>query len=161
MAVKSYVIVKECKAPIIRATGRPDKPQEIQFRKFRRGEIVKGELKHANNEPAFILVNGVMVINLDCVKELVTKEVVSSANGQDVKVPKALAPTKNQKLRYIDAMVIGGLAGIGGVFLAEKQGWIAQPDKKNKLYGAIGGVLAGLYLAYRLKQNSVVKPKEE
>ena len=53
-------------------------------------------------------------------------------------------------------MIIGAILGVAGVFIAEKQGWIAEPDKKYKLYGAIGGAIVGYYFMYRKKTQ---KPK--
>ena len=32
-----------------------------------------------------------------------------------------------------------------GVYVAEKQGWIAEPDKKYKLYGALIGAAGAAY----------------
>jgi hypothetical protein len=163
MALKSYLITHDVKSPYIVATGLPHNPQEVRLKLFRKGQVVKGELKHANNKPAFLLVNGVCVIGLDVVKELVTKEITSNASGKNSSAAKVIDNTvglskdnSNPKVRYIDAMIVGGLLGAAGVFLAEKQGWIAEPDKKYKLYGAIGGAIIGYYFMYRKKTQ---KPK--
>ena len=164
MALKSYLITHDVKSPYIVATGLPHNPQKVCLKLFRKGQIVKGELKHANNKPAFLLVNGVCVIGLDVVKELVTKEISSNANGLSNPTPtkvidKTIGLSKNNsnpKVRYIDAMIVGALLGVGGVFLAEKQGWIGETDKKYKLYGAIGGALVGYYFMYR---KNTQKPK--
>jgi hypothetical protein len=166
MALKSYIFTTDYKSPYVTATGLPHNPQAIRFRKFKKGEIANGELKHANNKPAFILVSGVCVVPLTVVKELVTKAVVehddskqstSSADGSQKKVA---APTKKSGgVKYIDAMIIGGIVGVGAVFLAEKQGWIKEPDKKYKLYGAAIGAAAGMYLVYRGKNTVTAKPK--
>ena len=166
MALKSYLITHDVKSPYIVATGLPHNPQKVCLKLFRKGQIVKGELKHANNKPAFLLVNGVCVIGLDVVKELVTKEVSSNANGLQNPTPtkvidKTIGLSKNNsnpKVRYIDAMIIGALLGVGGVFLAEKQGWLGETDKKHKLYGAIGGAVVGYYFMYRKStQKSKIK----
>jgi len=163
MALKSYLITHDVKSPYIVATGLPHNPQEVRLKLFRKGQVVKGELKHANNKPAFLLVNGVCVIGLDVVKELVTKEISSNASGTKSSAAKVLDNTvglskdnSNPKVRYIDAMIIGAILGVAGVFIAEKQGWIAEPDKKYKLYGAIGGAIVGYYFMYRKKTQ---KPK--
>lgn len=153
MAQKSYIITNDFKAPYVQITGIPHNPQVIKMKKFRKGDIIKGELKHANNKPAFILVNGVIVVPLDVVKELVTKAVVSNADGQDSKSDKSKIKTisvpTNPKVKYGDAIIIGAILGVAGAFVAEKQGWIAEPDKKNKLYGAAIGALAASYIVYR------------
>ena len=157
MALKSYIITHDVKSPYIVATGLPHNPQEVRLKLFRKGQIVKGELKHANNRPAFLLVNGVCVIGLDVVKELVTKEINSNASGGTTTsttkvIDKTIGLSKNNtnpKVKYIDARIIGSLLGVAGVFIAEKQGWISEPDKKYKLYGALGGAVIGYYFMYR------------
>jgi hypothetical protein len=160
MALKSYILTNDYKAPYVTATGMPHNPSAIRFKQFRKGEIMKGEMKHANNKPAFILVNGVCVVPLDVVKELVTKEIVSHTDGEGsmlkkpAKITDKIGNSKNNsnpKVRYIDALLLGAIVGFGGVVVAEKQGYIAEPDKKYRLYGAVGvGVLA-MYFVYRAK----------
>jgi len=157
MAQKSYIFTRDYKSPMVVATGMAHNPQAVKFKKFQKGEIVRGELKHANNKPAFLLVNGVCVVPLDIVKELVTKEVVSNASGgsTEPKVKKVKVAT-NPKVRYADAMILGAIVGIVGVYVAEKQGWIAEPDRKYKLYGALGGAALAAYVVYRTNN---AKPK--
>lgn len=174
MALKTYILKKDWKAPYVTSTGLPHNPTAIRFKQFRKGEIIKGELKHANNKPSFILVAGVCVVPLDAVKELVTKEIVSHTDGEGsvkdkmtAKVSNAIKSSKtnsNPKVRYIDAMLVGALVGFAGVMLAEKQGWITEPDKKYRLYGAGIAGLLGVYLVYRSKTEkksiSVTQIKE-
>jgi hypothetical protein len=170
MAQKSYILTRDYKSPMVVATGMAHNPTSIKFKKFQKGQIVRGELKHANNKPAFILVNGVCVVPLDLVKELVTKEVVSNASGggssfPDSKPKKVKVPT-NPKVRYADAMILGAIVGALGVWVAEKQGWIAEPDRKYKLYGALGGAALAAYVVYRTnnarpKVQIVSKSEEE
>lgn len=161
MALKTYIVTENFKSPVVQVTGMPHKPQQIRFKQFRKGEIIKGELKHANNKPAFILVGGSMVVPLSVVKELVTKEIVSDFDNTTKKesTPETKITLKDEpKMKYIDGLVIGALLGVGGAYLAEKQGWIEVPDKKNKIYGAAIGAAIGLYAAYRFKLNKS-KPK--
>ena len=152
MAQKSYIFTQDYKSPMVVATGLAHNPQSIKLKKFRKGQIAKGELKHANNKPAFLLINGVCVVPLDVVKELVTKAVVSNADGggsdAPAKAKKMVVPT-NPKVRYADAMILGAVVGALGVYLAEKQGWIGEPDRKYKLYGALGGAALAAYIVYR------------
>ena len=158
MAQKSYIFTRDYKSPMVVATGLAHNPQAIKFKKFQKGEIVRGELKHANNKPAFLLVNGVCVVPLDIVKELVTKEVVSNASGpssSEPKVQKIKVPT-NPKVRYGDAMILGAIVGFVGVYVAEKQGWISEPDNKYKMYGALAGAALAAYVVYRTNNG---KPK--
>ena len=161
MALKSYIVIADIKTPYVQGTGVPHRPQEVRFKLIRKGEIIKGELKHANNKPAFILVGEGCIVPLDVVRELTTKAVggtiptnTSSFDGVP-KTKKVSLPT-NPKVRYADAMVIGAILGAVGVYVAEKQGLIGEPDKKYKLYGAIGGALLGAYIVYR---TSNAKPK--
>jgi hypothetical protein len=161
MAQKSYIITHDFNAPYVQVTGIPHKPQEVKAKRFRKGDIIRGELKHANNKPAFILVGEGCIVPLDVVRELTTKAVggtmptnISSFDGVP-KTKKVSLPT-NPKVRYADAMVIGAILGAVGVYVAEKQGLIGEPDKKYKLYGAIGGALLGAYIVYR---TSNAKPK--
>lgn len=163
MAQKSYIITHDFNAPYVRVTGIPHKPQEIKAKRFRKGDIIKGELKHANNKPAFILVGSGCIVPLDVVRELTTKAIggtaptakTSSSFDGTPKTKKVSVPT-NPKVRYVDAMVIGAIVGALAVFIAEKQGLIGEPDKKYKLYGAIGGAVLGAYVVYR---TSNAKPK--
>jgi hypothetical protein len=169
MAIKSYILTQDFSAPYVVATGLPHDPQKIKIKKFGKGEIVKGEMKHANNQPAFVLVNGVLVLPLEVIKELVTKAIVDNdtppipvdvepQNASEVLLgkKKTAVPT-NPKVRYIDTMVIGGLIGLGGVYLAGRQGWIAEMDKKYYLYGFGLGAIAGAYFVYRTKAQEVQK----
>lgn len=162
MAQKTYIFTNDCKAPYVEVTGMPHKPQEIKFLKFRRGDQVRGELKHANNKPAFILGPKNAIIPLDVVKELVTKAVVGDTNSQanssftgSSETKKVSVPT-NPKVRYIDAMLMGSVLGLVAVVIAEKQGWISEPDSKYKWYGAGLGAVAAAYVVYR---TSNAKPK--
>jgi hypothetical protein len=167
MAQKSYIFTKDFKSPMVVATGLAHNPQSIKFKRFQKGQIVRGEIKHANNKPAFILVNGVCVVPLDVVKELVTKAVVSNADGGSdapKKAKKVVVPT-NPKVRYVDAMILGAIVGALGVYLAEKQGWIGEPDRKYKLYGALGGAALASYIVYRTNNArpkvQIVRQSEE
>jgi hypothetical protein len=160
MAQKTYIFTHDCKAPYVEITGKPHMPQEIKMLKFRRGDQVKGELKHANNKPAFILGPKNAIIPLDVVKELVTKSVIGDT--QSTGASSFTGPTKpvavptNPKVRYMDAMLLGAGLGLVAVILAEKQGWIAEPDTKYKWYGAAAGAAAAAYIVYR---TSNAKPK--
>ncbi len=158
MAIESFIVTKECKAPIVRATGIPHRPQSIEFKRFKSGDIVKGELKHANNKPAFVLVGGSLVVPIDCVRKVVSQD-VSGADGNksDEKPIKEKIVPMIQKVQYIDAIVIGAVLGVAGAYLAEKQGWVVSEDNKIKMYGALIGVGAALYITYRLKSSQKAK----
>jgi hypothetical protein len=161
MALKSYIVIADIKTPYVQGTGVPHRPQEVRFKLIRKGEIIKGELKHANNKPAFVLVNGTLVVPLSAVKELVTKDITSNADGTPTDDKKPMKLPSVNKVKYIDALVVGALLGVGGAYLSEKQGWLGEPDKKNKLYGALIGGAVALYGLYRYKAYLKDKPKEK
>ena len=162
--MKTYVLTQMYQAPYVVATGRPNNPQQIRTKTFKTGQMVKGELKHANNKPAFVLVAGTLVLPLSVLKEVTTKEVISDASGATQSEEQVTAASSNTvkvantKLRYIDSVVIGGLIGLGGVFLAEKQGWLEKTeDNKNRMYGALIGAIAGAYIVFRQQNQVTVK----
>jgi hypothetical protein len=154
---KSYVLIQDFKAPYVIATGMPHKPSKIMFKKFGKGEIISGELKHANGKPALVLVNGVIPVPVTVLNAVLTKEIVSDASGPKKISANPNAPTSNvvkvkkEGTRFLDAGIIGAVLGFGAIYLAEKKGWIATEDKKNKMYGAIGGAVLAMYIIYRKK----------
>lgn len=164
MAQKTYIATHDFKAPYVEITGIPHNPQQVKFKTFRKGQQFRGELKHANNKPAFILAENNAIVGLDTVKEIFTKQVgadtraneMSAFNGSPSGETKKVSVPTNPKVRYIDAMLLGALVGVVGVVIAEKQGWIAEPDRKYKMYGALGGAVAAAYIVYR---TSNAKPK--
>lgn len=162
MAIKSYVLTQDYSAPYVMITGLPHNPQQIKVKKFKKGDIVQGEMKHANNNPAFVLVAGNLVFPLEVLKELVTKAIIEDydvplheSTLTDVSEPKktTLLKSPNPKVNYIDSMIIGTVVGLGAVYLANKQQWISEPDNKHYMYGAIIGALGAAYLVYRHKEN--------
>lgn len=178
MALKSYVLTQDFATPYVRITGLPHNPQQVKVKRYRKGDIVQGELKHANNNPAFVLVEGKLVIPLEVIKELVTKAIVEDYDvplhqstlldtGEVVK-PKSskLLSSSNPKINYIDSMLIGTIIGLSAVYLAIKQGYIAESNSKYYVYGAGIGALGAAYLVYRTKSNIsskkiTIKQKEE
>ena len=158
MALKSYVLKQDMKVPYVTNTGHAARPTQIKFKRFKKDDIVNGELKHANNKPAFILVSGVLPIPVWAVKELVTKEIVTGAVGTEKLQDKTItAPStdidKFPKMKVTDAIIIGAITGALAVWFAEKKNIIKEPDKKNKIYGAIGGALVFGYIAFRMKNK--------
>jgi hypothetical protein len=175
MALKSYVLTQDFATPYVIATGMPHNPQQIKVKKFKKGDIVKGELKHANNQPAFILVQGTLVLPLEVVKELVTKAIIDnntppipiedlSEKSDDVVVPTKKStglPLKstNPKINYIDSFLIGGVVGLGAMYLVKRQNWIEEFNNKYYLYAGIVGGLLGTYIVYRTKSAKDEKIK--
>ena len=116
--------------------------------------MVQGELKHSNNKPAFVLVGQMGVVPLNCIQEVTSVPVTSSADGSDEKKEdKKVEVKKDSKVQYGDAMIIGALVGFVGVFMAQKYGYLDQENKKFRLYGALGGGLLGVYWVYRNKNT--------
>lgn len=155
-----FVATQDFETPYVRATGMPHKPTQICKKKFRKGEIITGEIKTVKGKPAFVLHKGVMLIPLSVVKQVITKDIVIGADGvkdnaakTNPKVEvKAITPASEKNKKYIDGIVIGGLVGFAGTILAEKQGWIATVDKKNRLMGAAIGAALGCYLIWKSKK---------
>jgi uncharacterized membrane protein YeaQ/YmgE (transglycosylase-associated protein family) len=177
MALKSYVLNQDFATPYVIATGMAHNPQQIKVKKFKKGDIVKGELKHANNQPAFVLVQGTLVLPLEVIKELVTKAIIDndtppipiedldmiSKNSDDVvvsnKKKSAMMPLKssNPKVNYIDSMIIGGIAGLGAMYLVKRQNWIEEFNNKYYLYAGLVGASLGAYIVYRVRSSKTEK----
>ena len=159
----NFVITKDFKSPYAVATGMPHKPTALKTAKFNKGQIIKGELKKDGvGKSAFVMFKNTIVVPLDCVKQVVTKEVDMSnvtgstrpntTNNLSV-MPFDKSPRKDeQKKKYADAIIIGAILGFIGVYYAEKQGYIQAAEQKNKIIGAVAGGLAGAYLVYRFKK---------
>jgi hypothetical protein len=147
---KTYVLTQDFKAPYVVATGMAHKPSKIMLRKYQKGEVIEGQLIISKGQPNIVLVSGVIPIPVSVLREVVTKEIVSNATG-DVKQTPNKVTIKKTSTRYLDAGIVGAVAGIAAVYLAEKKGWIAVPDKKNKLFGAAIGAALAMYVIYRKK----------
>ena len=162
---KTYIITNNVKVPFVVNSNQAHKPADIRYRTFRKGQMVQGELKHANNQPSFVLVGKMGVLPLNCVQEVSSKPIMennSSAEGE-TKVERADLKNKeviveNPKVRYADAFIVGALVGFIGTHFAMKQGWIPDEDKKFKLYGALGVGTLAMYLVYR-NQSTKKTPK--
>jgi hypothetical protein len=163
---KSYIVTKKFDAPYVVGTGMAHRPTRVQKRTFRKGQVItNGVMQYTNGQPAFLLVHGVMPIPLECIKEVVAKDVVSSSfEGQSApktkepkKIKSPLPPSSNPKVKYIDALLIGGLVGLVGVHLAQKKGYLPCQDPKCKLYGALAGGLIAWYVVYRQSTNVPAK----
>jgi len=158
---KTYILTRDINCPVVATGGTAHKQTQMRMKRFRKGQLIQGELKHSNNQPAFILVGRMCVIPIDAVKEIQGKDVTSKFSGSDMdqkKTPVQPAPlqSSNPKVKYMDALLIGGLIGFIAVHFAEKKGYITSEDNKNKMYGAIGGAILGAYLVYRHESSKKV-----
>jgi len=152
---KSYVFKQDFKAPYVVATGLPHRPTKIMLKKYKRGQIIQGQMVMAKGKPSVLLVSGVIPIPLTVIREVITKEILqSNASGTpttSTNVSSAVVLGKKSNTRYIDAAILGAILGLGAAYLAEKQNLLGQPDKKNKLYGAAIGAVLAMYFIYRKK----------
>jgi hypothetical protein len=147
---KNYIITHDFKSPYVMATGIPHNPNKILFRRYKKGQIVTGVLIEANGKPAYVLSEGYFTIPLSNIKEMVTKDVSYSVEGDKSKKADPILPkVNNPKLKYMDAVIIGGIVGAVVVFIAQKRNWIAEQDHMYKAYGAGIGAALGLYVVYR------------
>jgi len=163
MAKATYVVTQDFKTPLVRNSNDPRNPTKIDWLAFKKGQLIAGELQKPNGKPAFVLYEGAAVIPLGAIKAVVTKEIISSADG-DKSTPPAtsnpITPAVTPKVKYADAAILGGLLGVGVVYLMQKNLWIIKiPDNKNYAYGAGIGAVLGLYLVYRQINNKPVAKK--
>jgi hypothetical protein len=155
-----FVATTDFSSPYVIATGQPHKPTKICTKKFKKGDIITGEIKTVKGKPSFVLHKGVMVIPFSCIKQVITKDIevkssfaaqksVEKANPKvEVKVPNTSA---EKKRKVMDGAILGAILGFGATILAEKQGWISGEDKKTRIYGSLAGAFLVGYFIYRSK----------
>lgn len=165
MALKDFVLTKDFVSPMVVNTGHPSKPTRIEGKKFRKGEIIKGELKPTEANPEFVLVAGRLVVPIGFVRVVVTKSVnqTSSFDATKAEKPKIDLKPKDTKTKYIDAFVLGALAGLAAAIIAEKKGWIPANEAaphQAKLIGAGIGAATGTYLMFRFGNKKIETKKE-
>lgn len=170
-----FVATQDFKSPYVISTGMPHKPTAIKTKTFKKGEIISGNMIKKDGKPAFIMYKNTIVVPLSCVKQVLVKDINtitdknSSADGSTNSAssdnkPKVTIDIKSNgksvdKRKYLDAVIVGGLIGLGVTFYAENKGWLAVATQKNKIIGTVSGALAGAYLMYRFggKLNSNTK----
>lgn len=156
MNKKTYSLNRDIKAPYVLSTGGNNRPPKVVYKSFKKGQLVNGVMKQVNGKPAFILINGVIPIEAHYLQEVVTKDIVSSADGATEKKSTPIDSSLNHanpKIKYIDALIVGGVLGFLAVHFAEKKGYIEATDEKNKLYGACAGAILAMYGVYRYSTN--------
>jgi len=166
MAKKSYVVVKDFQTPQVYQTGYSHSPAKIAYRRFKKGMLIKGEMKTSDGKPSFILVGQMTVVPIDCVKEVITKSPTmsnfvsdddTSAKQQSEDKVKEYMTKTAPKVQYMDAILIGALVGGLGWYFAEKKGWVDNLSPKNRLYAAAAGAVLTTYFVYRYN-NRKTKP---
>lgn len=159
---QTYIVTRDFKSPEVYNTGSSYQSAAIGFKKFKKGQIIQGELKHSGGKPAFVLVDRMTVVPLGNIKKMVTVNVVdrtSSATGSTERVTKEyLKKSKIPKIRYMDAILLGAVVGGVGFWFAEKKELINVDNPKAKLYAAVGGAALAFYIVYRHQQNKVKLP---
>jgi hypothetical protein len=163
-----YIVIKDFKSPVVYSGGsHPKLRQQIKYAFFKKGRVISGTLKtKENGDPDYIIHKGAVVIPIAAVKELVTKEMVSNADGETDLIKKQvenkILGESTNKVRFIDSAIIGGVIGVGLVWYAEKKGWVKeQEDAKiphqNKLIGLLVGGLLGAYYTHRKNIKTGIK----
>ena len=170
--LKNYILTQTFVSPVVTATGQPHRPTKIEGKRFTKGQIVKGLMQYANGAPSHILLGGTIMIPATHLREVETKELSNASgpttkslltNTMETETPSAPANKKapeNPKVKYLDALLIGGIVGFVAIIVAEKQGWITEPDKKYRLYGAAGGAVLACYVIYRNKEKNKITVKK-
>jgi len=161
-----FLVIKDFKTPVVYSGGAHPKMQsEVKYIGFKKGAIIDGKVKlKANGETDYILHKGSVVVPIAAVKELTLKEVVSNVSGEDAPLPieKRIIPESKSKVRYIDSAIIGGIVGLGIVWVAEKKGWLVEQEEskiphQNKLIGIAVGALLGFYYTHRKNIKTGIK----
>ncbi len=159
-----YIVIKTFKSPVVYSGGsHPRMQQNIKYVTFKRGQTLDGVLKKKENgEPDYIIHKGVIVIPIAAVKELITKEIVSNADGTSEPATKKVITESVSKVRYIDSAIVGGIIGFAITWFAEKKGWLIEsPEAKiphqNKLIGVALGAAAGAYFTYKKNVKTGIK----
>lgn len=163
---QSFIVTTDFKTPKVTSTGNNRQPTKIDFKYFKKGQIIKGVLhKDASGNPDVLMVEGTLAVPLEVVKRVIAKD-ISSADGtavsSQIELPKISVKPKDKKTKYLDAVVIGAIAGFILTIVSEKNQWVSINEEKphqNKLIGAgVGGVI-GAFLVYRFgnKKESDIK----
>lgn len=164
-----FLITRTFKSPLV-YTGavNPKRQGLVRYITFKKGSQIIAEMKRkSNGEPDFVLYRGRIVVPITAVKELVTKQIINSnADGGLVAGEKRLVVESKSKVGYIDTAIIGAILGFGAMILAEKKGWISEPENSKvphpyKLTGAGIGAALGIYYKYRKNVKSNIKVVRE
>ena len=79
---------------------------QVKYAFFKKGQVISGTLKvKENGDPDYIIHKGAVVIPFAAVKELVTKEIISNADGEtDIikkQVENKILGKETNKVRFI------------------------------------------------------------
>lgn len=148
----SFIITKLVRTPFVVDSNLPHKPRQVKYKQFKPGDMITGVLHMtAAGKPDFVLVSKRLVIPATCVRELVTQEVVSNADGKEQM--KKFIQKGDSSVKYADAAILGAIIGIAAVWVAEKKQWISMPSPKNKIIGGVVGAGLLAYVVYRIRNQ--------
>lgn len=147
----TYILSKHVKTPFVVDSNLPHQKRQIKFKEYKAGDMVTGIMHMKGDKPDFLLVDRRFVIPAIALKEVVTQELHSNANGS--KDVEKYIKTGNPKVKYLDAAIVGGIIGFTAIIIAEKKEWISMPSKQNKILGAAIGATLLAYAVYRIRNK--------
>lgn len=160
-----YIVIRDFKSPVAFSGGsHPAIGTQVRAMNFKKGQVIDGVLKtKTDGSPDYIIHRKCVVVPIAAVKELVTKEVLSNAEGSDSPKEKKVITESTSKIKYIDHAIIGGAIGFVVTWILEKRGIIPadNPENKvphqNKLIGLVIGAAAGAYYTYKKNVKTGIK----
>lgn len=160
-----YIVIRDFKSPVaFSGSSHPALGTQVRAMNFKKGQVIDGVLKtKSDGSPDYIIHRKCVVVPVAAVKELVTKEVLSNAEGSDAPKEKKVITESTSKIKYIDSAIIGGAIGFVAAWFLEKRGIIPadNPENKvphqNKLIGLAIGAAAGVYYTYKKNVKTGIK----
>lgn len=161
-----YIVIRDFKSPVVfSGSSHPALGTQMRSVSFKKGQVLDGVLKtKSDGSPDYIIHRKCVVVPIAAVKELVTKEILSSAEGSsDAPKEKKVITESTSKIKYIDTAIIGGAIGFVAAWFLEKRGIIPadNPENKvphqNKLIGLVIGAAAGAYYTYKKNVKTGIK----
>lgn len=161
-----YIVIRGFKSPVAFSGGsHPGMGTQVRAMSFKRGQVIDGVLKtKEDGSPDYIIHRKCVIVPIAAVKELVTKEISSSAEGSsEAPKEKKVITESTSKIKYIDTAIIGGAIGFALTWFLEKRGIIPadSPENKvphqNKLIGLALGAAAGVYYTYKKNVKTGIK----
>jgi hypothetical protein len=161
-----YIVIRDFKSPVaFSGSSHPALGTQVRQMNFKKGQVIDGVLKtKEDGSPAFIIHRKCVIVPIAAVKELVSKEILSNAEGSsDAPKEKKVITESTSKIKYIDSAIIGGAIGFALTWFLEKRGIIPadNPENKvphqNKLIGLAIGAAAGAYYTYKKNVKTGIK----
>jgi hypothetical protein len=146
------------KAPRVIYTNHIKQPQTVQYKAYKKGQEIVGEIKKTEGtSESFVVADGGFIIPMNVLEsnDFASKvKQQNNFNGEDsLKMnPKNMSSLKQNAVDYSKSFVVGGLIGLCGVFFAETKGWIAEPRTRNKVIGIVLGATLLSYATFKIKK---------